>query len=302
MPSLGFTVVFAAVTGLSPVQIYWKAQAAVNALPQAPYIAFTFQNLGLTRISLDQSPTNPYQEMLGQPGQAPEAQQQVFLNRELLRVVVRVSDGAAALVALKNPAGQAIAQPQAGVVTNSLNFMAVSNVLRLGDFPLADFGLRYGTPSRAGFFEPPYPSPEASTLRVIATVYAFETPPYRIVDLGDTTVDGRPVYHLSLDPLRNPTRNVLRQMWIDKESFLPVRYLALRTVADPDEYFTYLITVNCADIDGHLVNIDAQGISPNGEGKWRISDVTFPADEPDWVFDPTQWRAHHDELIPNLPP
>ncbi|MBV8148342.1 MAG: hypothetical protein JO092_04560 [Candidatus Eremiobacteraeota bacterium] len=220
----------------------------------------------------------------------------------MLRTLVRVSDGAAVVVAFRDQAGAAVPRPEARVVTTEINYLAVSNVVRLGDFPLTDFGLRYGSPSRAGFFEPPYPSPQASELRVIATVHAFETPPYRITDLGDTAIDGHPVYHLGLEPIRDPARNVLRQMWIDKESFLPVRYLAWRTVDTPLEHFAYLVTVNCAAIDGHLVNMDAVGTNDHGQGNWRIFDVSFPAAEPDWVFDPSQWKAHFGEAIPNLAP
>jgi hypothetical protein len=308
--------VFPMLMALSPLQIYWKVQAAINQLPAAPYIVFTFANSSTTFIPEEQLPANSNQEPpdisrpIGPPNQIapeenqppPEPPQTVFKHGEVLRTLVRLSDGAAIVVALRDQSGAEIPRPEARVVTTEINYLAVSNVVRLGDFPLSDFGLRYGTPSRAGFFEAPYPSPQASALRVIATVYAFETPPYRIVDLGDTTIDGRAVYHLGLDPTREPARNVLRQMWIDKESFLPARYVAWRTVLTPFEHFSYVVTVNCAVIDGHLVNMDAIGTNDHGQGKWRISDVSFPDSEPDWVFDPSQWNAHHGQPIPNLAP
>jgi hypothetical protein len=266
---------------LSPVQIFWRAQAAINRLPQPAYIAFTFENQGYNSTNDRQS---------------------IVPTRELLRVLVRASDGSAVITALKNQGGQDVAHPGAFVVTTTNDYFAVSNVLRLGDFPLADFGLRYGTPSRPGFFEPLRPPPSASPLLTIATVFAFKAPPYQITKLGDTVIEGRPVYHLALAPIRDPARNVLRQMWIDKETFLPARYVAFRTVIDPFEYFSYLVTVDAVEIDGRIVNVSAAGNSKNGLGKWLISDVSFPALEPDWVFDRAQWRSHNGEQIPNLAP
>jgi hypothetical protein len=266
---------------LSPVQIFWRAQAAVNRLVQPAYIAFTFENQGSNFTNDRQS---------------------IILTRELLRVLVRASDGFAVITALKDQVGDDVSHPSPFVVATTNDYFAVSNVLRLGDFPLADFGLRYGTRSRAGFFEPPGPLPTGSPLRTIATVFAFEPPPYQITNLGDTIVNDRPVYHLALVPLRDPARNVLRQMWIDMTTFLPARYVAVRTVIDPFEYFTYLVTVDSVEVDGHMVNVKAVGNSKNGLGKWQISDVSFPASEPDWVFDRVQWTRHNGELIPSLPP
>jgi hypothetical protein len=229
------TVLASATDQLSPTQIYWKAQAAVNQLTPAPYIAFTFENHSTALIPAEDVPNDSKQSApdvnrpVGPPTFIPpeelqpsqERPQTLFVHGEVLRTLVRVADGAAVVVAFRDQAGKAVPRPEARVVTTEINYLAVSNVVRLGDFPLTDFGLRYGTPSRAGFFEPPYPSPQASALPVIATVHAFETPPYRITDLGDTTINGRPVYHLGLDPIRDPSRNVLRQMWIDKEASYP---------------------------------------------------------------------------------
>jgi hypothetical protein len=266
---------------LSPNQIYGRAQASVNRLAEPAYIAFTFENQGFTFMNYHQA---------------------TALRRELIRVLMRVSSGVAVVVVLKNEIGEDISAPRATVVVDSNDYFNVSNVVRLADFPLADFGLRYATPSRSSFFEPAGPSPKASPLQVIASVVAFKSPPYRIVDLGDASIDGRPVYHLGLDPIENPTHNVLRQMWIDKATFLPVRYLAMRSVATPADYYTYLVTVNAIEIAGHLVNVDATGKNKYGLSAWRISDVSFPDSEPDWVFDHTQWAAHNGKTIPNLPP
>jgi hypothetical protein len=266
---------------LSPVQIYSQAQAAVNRLPQPAYIAFSFENEGYTFMQHHTT---------------------IAPRGELLRVLVRASDGAAAVVAFKDMAGEDIPHKLAGVVTTPNAWLMVTNVERLGDFPLADFGVRYGAPSRPSFFEPAEPAPQASPLRVIADVVAVAPPPYRIVDLGDTTIDARPVYHLGLDPIRDPPHNLLRQMWIDKTTFLPVRYVAVRTVESPSQDYSYPVTVDSAEVDGCLVNVDADGESRVGRAKWRVFAISFPDSEPDWVFDPAQWPRHNGEQIPNLAP
>jgi hypothetical protein len=250
-------------------------QRAVNALPEPKFVAFTFRN----------------------QSQAPNG----VNENDVLRVVVRVADGDAVVVALYDPRGSKIPRPAPRVVTGPNDYLAVSNILRLGDFPAADFGLRFVHPARPDFFDSE-PQPTGTAPPVIATVTALGTVPYRMQDRGMEQIDGKPVYHLALTPLRNPKHNVLREIWIDAASNLPVRYVAERTIDDPFEYYTYLTTVEAAEIDGHLVNVHAQGVGQNGLGEWNISDITFPDSEPDWVFDRRQWRKHDGEPIPNLAP
>ena len=269
---------------LTPIQIFWRAQAAVNRLPpEPPYIAFTFENRGFVY-------SGPYNDR----------RQTISPAGELLRVLVRTSDGRAAVCAFKNERGWDVLHPMVGIVSDRIGWLAVTNIARLGDFPLANFGLRYATQSRPDFFEATAPSPQPSPMRVIASVVAIESPPYQIADLGDTAIDDRPVYHLGLNPTHDPQRNVLRQIWVDKTTFLPVRYVALRTVLDAPEPFIYAITVDSAVIDDHLVNVDAEGLSQDGLGRWRVFQISFPDSEPDWVFNPAQWPRHNGEQIPNL--
>jgi hypothetical protein len=255
--------------------IYQRMQRAINALPEPSYIAFTFRNK-----SQSVDGTN---------------------ERDVLRVVVRMVDGNAVIVALHDGRGEVIAHPAPRVVTGPNDYLAVSNIFRLGDFPAADFGLRFVRPARPDFFDP-NPLPSNSPPPVIATVTAIGGIPYRIEDRGLVQLNGRPAYHLAFAPLRNPAHNVLREIWIDTASNLPIRYVAERTVADPGEYYTYFVTVNASEIGGHLVNVDAEGVGRNGLGSWSVTDVTFPNTEPDWIFDRGQWPKHDGEPIPNLAP
>jgi hypothetical protein len=264
---------------LSPEDIYLRAQEAVNALPQPDYVAFTLQD---------------------------HTQKQHSLDQERLRILVRSSDGHAFVVPLQDAGGNT-PHEQPGVATNS--FERWTALYRIGDFPLADFGLRKRGSGRPGIFEAsgtPQPEPaDMSGTRVIASVRVVNIP-YRIVDLGDTTIDGYPVYHLGLQPRYDAGHHVLREMWIDKASLLPRRYVAERFVGGLIS-FRYLVTVNTATIDGHLVNIDADGhfnvnrallIHYTGEGRWTVSDVSFPAAPPSWLFDPGAFSAHKSEAIP----
>ena len=130
-----------------------------------------------------------------------------------------------------------------------------------------------------------------------------------MTDYGDATLAGRTVYHLGLQPLRDPGHHVLRELWVDPQTSLPLRYVAERFVAMAGLPFRYLVTVDTATIDGHLVNIEADGrfdvhraivIHYSGEGHWKIADVAFPALVPDWAFDPKRYGTHGGENVPGL--
>jgi hypothetical protein len=268
----------AAATPCATTCIFERMQRAVNAEQYPPYIAFTFENQG----TVGDTPT-----------------------RELLRVLVRTYDGVAVMTVIRDFSGTTLAKPRATVVAKKLDFLNVSNVLRLGDFPLADFGLRFVHPARPDFFEGDDTGAATAPLKVIAIVGASSGTQYRIGDPGTVDVDGRPAYHFALTPSRNPKHNVLREIWIDAQTYLPVRYIAQRFLEDyPGDYYSYYIAVDARDIDGHLVNVDADGsnLLRGLVGKWKISDVSFPTSEPDWVFDRGQWKSHIGEPIPNLAP
>jgi hypothetical protein len=43
-------------------------------------------------------------------------------------------------------------------------------------------------------------------------------------------------------------------------------------------------------------------VAINGDSSWRVFDVSFPAEVPDWVFDGPLWPKHIGEPIPSLAP
>lgn len=261
--------------------VYLKMRAAVNALPVPPYIAFTVQD----------SSTRKYAVL-----------------QDRLRIVMRVSDVHAWMRTITTAIGNP-SRDEPLVVTNGV--YPSTPIERVGEFPLADFGFRPRRAGRPGIFEAsgtPEPVPSAGTLKAIGSVTGYNLS-YRVVDLGDAEIGGLAVYHLGLFPYRDPGHNVLREVWIDKSTFLPKRYVAERYVENGGLSFRYLITVNTAMIEGHLVNVDAAGhfevhraliVHLAGEGRWTISDVTFPVNPPAWIFDPDHYKDHKGEAVPDL--
>jgi hypothetical protein len=263
----------------TPEGIYQSVRDAVDGISSPPYIAFTLQDASSRKYALEQ---------------------------DRVRILVRVSDGNAFVVPIRTMDGNP-APRTPRVVTGGL--VPGTPIYRAGDFPLADFGLRRKASSRRGIFEAdttPEPSQSAAPGQTIATVQAVNVA-YRIVNLGDTTLDGHDVYHLGLTPLYDAGHHVLREMWIDKATFLPRKYVAERFVDAGAFAFRYLVTVDTAVIDGRLVNTDAVGyfnvnralvVHYSGEGKWSISGVSFPASLPDWLFDPQTYGVHRNDPLP----
>jgi hypothetical protein len=267
----------------SPVDIYVKMRAAVNALPVPPYVAFTEQDSG-------------------------EQNGRAIADR--MRIVTRVADGHVFIRPILDERGvpsSAPPRPVTGAVYPG------TIIERVGEFPLADFGLRpHRAGARPGIFEAPgtpEPAPPPNgDLPAIGSVSAYNLS-YRIADLGDTVLGATPVHHLGLTPVRDPGHNVLREVWIDARTFIPKRYVAERFVENGGLSFRYLITVNTALIENHLVNVDADGrfdvhralvIHFSGQGRWTISDVAFPPAPPPWLFDPDRYAQHAAEPLPAL--
>ncbi len=100
-------------------------RVAVQALPVPAYIAFTEQD----------SSTRKY-----------------ALLQDRLRIVMRVSDTHAWMRTIKDANGNPVREgPQ--VVTNGV--YPTTPIERVGEFPVADFGLRPRRAGRAGIFEAP---------------------------------------------------------------------------------------------------------------------------------------------------
>ncbi len=256
--------------------IFLRARAAVDAAPVPPYIVFTFQNY------------------------TSEANLGGFQHKDRLRVAVRTSDGHAFVQTLRLSEGMFVNSEPAVVGDNGI--APNTGFYRLGDFPAADFGMRRSQ-MRPGVFESqsaPEPTPAPDAPRLLATVSA-QSIPYDIERLGDDKIDDRAMYHLRLSPVRDPNHNILRELWIDTDTFLPRRYLVDRYVGHPME-FHYRVTVDAARLSQYLLNYGGHGQLQSGkrvaDAEWEISDVSFPAALPDWIFDPATFRLHRTDPWP----
>lgn len=272
---------------MTPVQVYEAAVAAVDRTPPPAYVGFTFVDHSTQHNSYGHS----------------------FPGLETVRVLVRTSDGRAIVFGIKNQDGsysRPVTMRQMAVGDQLAESWTAPRDFEL--FPTADPGLASTPPSAEDFFSPQTSGAAPPT---IATVVAHGSLPYDVTDLGDTQIDSRDVYHLGLTPKREGSRFRLRELWIDKTTMLPVRYVVMRFV--PYDYvpFTYPVTVDTEVLDGHWINVQLSGhfsrlgannATVSGDSQWGISDIVFPPSEPDWVFDIKAWNAHKGEPIAGLAP
>lgn len=72
---------------------------------------------------------------------------------------------------------------------------------------------------------------------------------YDVTLLGEDSIDGNPVYHLSLSPRDHPERNRIRELWVDERSF-DVRKLVSDGIFDDGPATTVPWTVTFIDLHG----------------------------------------------------
>lgn len=166
-------------------------------------------------------------------------------------------------------------------------------------------------PPTADLFEPapahphpitfvPTPEPAESQLPVIGVVTAVGEFDYR-VDSVETVGDQ---LHLQVSPTRDPDRNRLREIWVDKQT------LELRKIVATDKLFilgtsdvygvTFTITVG--SLQGIPIVTDIHGVvgdGYSGDGStvdYTFRDISFPESLPDWYFDQGQYKSHKSDL------
>jgi len=165
-------------------------------------------------------------------------------------------------------------------------------------------------PPTADLFEPaplrPHPvsdvpTPEAvqSALPVIGVVTALGEFDYRVVTMdpeGDEL-------HLVIAPTRDPDRNRLRELWVERTT------LELRKVVATDKLFILgtkdvygvTFTISLDMLDGRPVVTAIHGVVGDGytgDGStvdYTFTNISFPDTLPDWYFDGKQYVAHQAE-------
>jgi hypothetical protein len=163
-------------------------------------------------------------------------------------------------------------------------------------------------PPTADLFEPApakpqpisvVPTPEAeasaglSTIGTITTVGEFD---YRV----DTVATEGDELHLTILPTRDPDRNRLRELWVDKETLELKKLVATDKlfILGTKDVYGVTFTITMAELEGRPVVTDIHGVvgdGYSGDGStvdYEFRDISFPDSLPDWYFDPKQYAAH----------
>ncbi|MDQ2663934.1 MAG: hypothetical protein M3Y18_07875 [Candidatus Eremiobacteraeota bacterium] len=163
-------------------------------------------------------------------------------------------------------------------------------------------------PPTADLFEPApvhahgvdfVPTPEpAGPLKTITSVTSYGEFDYRVTKV-QTEGD---LLHLTVAPRREPDRNRLRELYVDKKT------LELKKVVATDKLFvqqgpTYpvIFTVDLEMLKGIPVvthihgDVDKSYVGDGEVVDYDFRDIRFPKHLPDWYFDARQYRQHKAE-------
>jgi hypothetical protein len=168
-------------------------------------------------------------------------------------------------------------------------------------------------PPTADLFEPaplkphpiefvPTPEPTNEPLREIGVVRTIGEFDYRVKSVEDAGG----IFHLVVEPTRDPLRNRIREIWADDKTFelhkLLVTDRLFVTGNGPMQIFGALFTLTLAMHDGFPVVTDIHGEIGDGyndDGKqvdYHFRDIEFPKTLPDWYFDPRSYGRHLAEM------
>jgi hypothetical protein len=173
-------------------------------------------------------------------------------------------------------------------------------------------------PPTADLFEPAHPQPISyvptpeptsnETLKTIGSVVAIGESDYNVPKLE---VEGE-MLHLTLQPRRDPERNVLREIWVDKHTYVLKRIIAHdRLFAEGDGVYPVKFTYTLGYLNGYVVITHLDGVvlpivdkdkagniterAFDGDGAtvtYDFDDITFPQALPDWYFNPREYGSH----------
>lgn len=147
--------------------------------------------------------------------------------------------------------------------------------------------------------EPPVPD-VPSPLKTIGHVVTYAPPKYAITNAGIETVNGHAAYHLHLNPLSDPRRHNLRELWVDPATFdlwkatFDGTYHPLPGTADGPSTFTSEFKA----VGPFWINVHQYWTWTDfqGEHSWNFERDTyvmmFPDAIPDWIFDQNAYDLH----------
>ncbi len=166
-------------------------------------------------------------------------------------------------------------------------------------------------PPTADLFEPaplkphlvtevPTPEPLATQYKQIGAVTVAGEYDYYV---DSVVVEGN-LYHLTLRPIRDPERNRLREVYVDKNTLELVRLITHDRLFDEEDnkIYSVLFDMKISLLQGVPVVTAIHGVvgdGYDGDGKvvdFTYTDIQFPAALPDWYFDARSYAQHQNEL------
>lgn len=160
--------------------------------------------------------------------------------------------------------------------------------------PTADvFERALFTPRLVKRSAPQVPEPSEAPLAVIGGVVVASDYDYQVTAVESDGTD----WHLRLTPRRDPSRNRIDDLWVDRTTYEVTRmrvrdhlYLGFSSQSLDDEF-----DVRFADHDGLPLIASIHGRTVDGvfETDYTFTDVSFPPSLPPWYFTPQLYGLHH---------
>ncbi len=165
-------------------------------------------------------------------------------------------------------------------------------------------------PPTADLFEPapvhsrpvsfvPTPEPSGKAIPLIGVVSAIGEFDYRI---ESSDIEGDTL-HLHIVPTRDPDRNRLRELYVDKKTYELQKVVATDKlfILGTSDVYGVTFTITLSMLEGRPVVTAIRGVvgdGYSGDGAtvdYTFRDITFPATLPAWYFDAREYAQHQDD-------
>lgn len=153
-------------------------------------------------------------------------------------------------------------------------------------------------------------SPDLSDLKTIAAVVSVAKPSYDITLAGTAplTNGGGTAYHLVLEPVSDPWKHNLRELWVSSTNFNVVRAVLVGDYRPDNGQLVEQTTVaeDFGQVGPYWVVIHhmwSYRDAPNGisfQYDTTATNMSFPATIPAWYFDEAQFARHRSQVNTSL--
>ena len=141
------------------------------------------------------------------------------------------------------------------------------------------------------------PTPEPSGIpATIGSVTAYGELEYHVTAIN---TEGN-LLHLSLRPIRDPDRNRLREIYVERTTYELKKLIATDKLFITPGYEVHpqLFTITMGTLDGRPIVTAIHGVTTDdysGDGRevqYAFKDIKFPSSLPDWYFDAHSYAMH----------